>query len=117
MEVSGRGCVFVCLLAGGFLLAACGSTPDSDAIAPACNGVSPANLTYEQTQAGECPTTPTLLTGKATVGTPCSEATDCAPVCCQCPGTTTGADVAECSNGNCLDGATACCLYALQCAQ
>jgi hypothetical protein len=25
--------------------------------------------------------------------------------------------VAECSNGNCLDGDTACCLFGLQCAQ
>jgi hypothetical protein len=58
-----------------------------------------------------------MLTGTGVEGTACSDPTDCAPTCCACPGTSTGADVAECSNGNCLDGATACCLYALQCAQ
>ena len=32
-----------------------------------------------------------------------------------CPGTSQGAAVAECNSGNCLDGATVCCLYGLQC--
>jgi hypothetical protein len=104
------------LLAVLVLVVACGGSA-SDEVAPACNGISPANLAYEQTAAGQCPTTPKLLTGTGTVGTGCSDATDCAPFCCQCPGTSMGADVAECSNGNCLDGSTACCLYQQQCAQ
>jgi hypothetical protein len=106
------------LLAACALVVACGSNSEqTDEVAPACSGVSPANLAYEQTPAGQCPKTPTLLTGTGTVGTPCSSADDCAPVCCSCPGTSTGADVAECNNGNCLDGATECCLYQQQCAQ
>jgi hypothetical protein len=105
------------LTATAMLVAACGASSQNDAAAPACNGVSPANLAYEQTTAGQCPATPTILTGTGTVGTSCSDPTDCAPVCCTCPGSHASADVAECSNGNCLDGATACCLYALQCAQ
>jgi hypothetical protein len=99
------------------LVAACESTTADDVVAPACNGVSAENLQSEQTPAGQCPTHPMILTGTGVVGTACSDPTDCAPVCCSCPGTTTGADVAECSGGNCLDGSTACCLYALQCAQ
>jgi hypothetical protein len=101
----------------GVLVAACGSTTTDDVVAPSCNGVSPANLESEQTQAGQCPTHPTILTGTGLEGDACSDPTDCLPTCCTCPGTTTGADVAECSNGNCLAGDTACCLYALQCAQ
>jgi len=99
------------------LVAACTSSSADDAVAPACKGVSPENLQYEQTPAGQCPSHPTTLTGTGVVGTACSEATDCAPVCCTCPGTSTGAAVAECSSGNCLDGNTTCCLYAQQCAQ
>jgi hypothetical protein len=102
----------VCLL-----VAACGSSTADDVAAPSCDGVSPANLEYEQTPAGQCPAHPTMLTGTGMVGDACSDATDCLPTCCTCPGTSTGAAVAECSNGNCLDGNTACCLYGLQCAQ
>jgi hypothetical protein len=110
-----RGAVWS-LPAGFLLIAACGSATD-DVVAPACQGVSPVNLQDEQTPAGQCPAHPMTLTGTGVVGTACSDATDCAPVCCTCPGTSTAADVAECSNGNCLDGNTACCLYAQQCAQ
>ena len=101
----------------GLLLAACGSSPADDAIAPACNGVSAENLESEATTAGQCPTHPMTLTGKGMVGDACSQPTDCAPVCCTCPGTGTAAAVAECSGGNCLDGKTACCLYGLKCGQ
>ena len=104
-------------LAAALLVVACGQGEQEDEVAPACNGVSPANLVSESTQAGQCPQDPTTLTGQATVGQQCSDATDCAPTCCSCPGTSGGADVAECNNGNCLDGATACCLFALQCGQ
>jgi hypothetical protein len=104
-------------LAAALVVAACGEGEQTDEVAPACNGVSPANLIAEQTTAGECPQNPSTLTGKGTAGQQCSDSTDCAPFCCSCPGTNQGADVAECSNGNCLDGSTTCCLYALQCGQ
>jgi hypothetical protein len=105
------------LCVGGLLVVACGGSPTEDPVAPACSGVSPANLATEQTPAGQCPSHPTILIGTGVEGDACSEPTDCAPVCCSCPGEGTGALVAECNNGNCLDGATECCLYAQQCAQ
>lgn len=106
------------VLAAGLLVAACGgSSAPTDATGPACNGVSPASLVAEQTQAGQCPATPTTLTGTGAAGTACSDPSACAPVCCTCPGAAASADVAECYQGNCLDGSTACCLYAGQCAQ
>jgi hypothetical protein len=101
----------------GVLVAACGTNSTDDTAAPACNGVSPAELVAEQTPEGQCPTHPTVLIGTGTEGSACSASSDCAPACCACPGASTGADVAECANGNCLDGETACCLYAQQCGQ
>jgi hypothetical protein len=111
-----RGVVWV--LGGvGLLVVACGSSATDDEVAPACRGVSPENLQYEQTPAGQCPAQPMTLTGMGSEGDSCSTATDCAPAKCTCPGTTECAYVAECAGGNCLDGETACCLYGLQCAQ
>ena len=104
-------------VAAVLLVVACGDGAPVDATGPACRGVSPATLEMDQTPAGQCPSPPKNLTGTGASGTPCSQAADCAPVCCTCPGAGVSADVAECSNGDCLDGATACCLYALQCAQ
>lgn len=106
---------FAIAVVGALALAACNDAASSDVNAPACNGVSPSTLTSEQTPSGQCPQNPTTLTGTGTEGTACSDPTDCAPVCCQCPGTSQGAAVAECNGGNCLDGATVCCLYGLQC--
>ncbi|HEY3820022.1 MAG TPA: hypothetical protein VGL81_22810 [Polyangiaceae bacterium] len=99
------------------LVAACTSSAADDEIAPACGGVSPANLESEEAPDGGCPASPMTLIGMGGVGDACSDPTDCAPAKCTCPGTTGCAWVAECSNGNCLDGNTACCLYGLQCAQ
>jgi hypothetical protein len=102
---------------GCLLAVACGDEAE-DVTAPACNGVSPANIQYDEAvDGGACPDQPVTLLGTESEGDSCSEATDCAPTKCMCPGTTTCAWVAECSNGNCLDGNTACCLFGLQCAQ
>jgi hypothetical protein len=97
------------------VLAACGSGPTTSADAPACRGESPAGLTVEQTPAGQCPAAPATLTGTGGAGAPCSDASACAPACCSCP-SGGKADVAECAHGSCLDAATACCLFARQCA-
>jgi hypothetical protein len=104
------------IAAGALVVAACSQGSSTSAYGPACNGVSPAGLTTEATPDGQCPSQPTHLTGTATVGQPCSDPAACAPTCCTCPGTGTKALVAHCSNGNCLDGATACCLFSQQCA-
>jgi hypothetical protein len=97
------------------VLAACSSSAQDDTLYPACNGISPAGLASESTSKGACPTSPTMLTGKATVGTACSTAADCLPYCCSCTNGT-GALVAQCSNGSCLDGNDTCCLFTHQCA-
>ena len=91
----------------------------TDATGPACNGVSPASLVAEQTQAGQCPATPTTLTGTGAAGGRVLrlDAADCLPQCCSCPGTGGTAAVAECNGGNCLAGEMACCLYGLHCTQ
>ena len=102
------------LLVGAFVLVACSTTTQDDENYPACNGVSPADLATEATAAGACPTHPKTLIGTATVGSPCAQASDCMPYCCMCPNAGS-ADVAQCSNGSCLDGDTTCCLFALQC--
>lgn len=97
--------------------AACSSSDaENDPVGPVCSGESPNGLAMEQTAAGQCPTSPKTLTGTATVGQACSDATDCAPVCCQCAAGGSAA-VAQCENGNCLDGSTTCCLYSQQCGQ
>lgn len=99
------------------LVVACTSDAEEDEIAPACSGVSPAGIQYDEDSDGGCLAHPVTLLGSAGEGDSCSQATDCAPTKCTCPGTSTCAWVAECSNGNCLSGDTACCLYGLQCAQ
>jgi hypothetical protein len=103
------------ILAGTLVLLACNSTTtQDDTVYPACNGVSPEGLATEATSAGACPAHPKTLVGTATVGSPCGQSTDCQPYCCQCPNGGSS-DAAECSNGNCLDGDTTCCLFAAQC--
>ena len=112
MTVLGRWVVSLAMVAGAGLVA-CSNDAAEDPYAPVCNGASGAGL-YTEAVAGECPAHPVTLTGKAMEGDACSVSTDCAPTCCSCPaqGST---DVAVCSNGSCLDGATACCLYAMGC--
>ncbi|MGD0527105.1 MAG: hypothetical protein ABSE49_18320 [Polyangiaceae bacterium] len=114
--VRARGAVWS-LVVSSLLIVACTSNPEEDEVAPACNGVSPTGIQYDQLADGGCLAHPVTLLGSGGEGDSCSEATDCAPAKCTCPGTTTCAWVAECSNGNCLDGDTACCLYGLQCSQ
>ncbi len=97
------------------ILVACSSSDANDDVAPACSGVSSEGLATEQTQAGQCPASPTTLTGTVQAYSACSQSTDCAPFKCTCPGTSDCALVAQCSGGNCLDGATTCCLYSQQC--
>ena len=97
------------------LVAACASTVQQDAMYPACNGAPSAGLATESTSSGQCPSHATSLVGTGTLGAPCTQATDCAPTCCQC-GNGQGSAVAQCANGSCLDGADTCCLYARQCA-
>jgi hypothetical protein len=104
------------LALGCVLVVACGNSETDDIAAPACKGVSPAGIQYDEEADGGCLAHPVTLLGTGSEGDSCSQATDCAPAQCTCPGTTTCAWVAECSNGNCLDGDTACCLYGLQCA-
>jgi hypothetical protein len=96
------------------VVAACGSTTQNDELYPACNGISPAGLASESTSKGTCPSSPTTLTGKATVGAVCGSAADCKPYCCSCTNGTS-ALVAQCSNGSCLDGNDTCCLFSQQC--
>lgn len=93
---------------------ACDTNTQDDALYPACNGNSPNGLATESTSAGACPTHPAILTGTATVGSPCSDSSDCKPYCCTC---SSGASalVAQCENGSCLDGNDTCCLYAQAC--
>lgn len=95
--------------------AACGTSAQNDVDYPACNGISPTGLASESTAAGACPTHPTMLTGKGTVGAVCGSAADCQPYCCGCTNGTS-ALVAQCSNGSCLDGNDTCCLFTQQCA-
>jgi hypothetical protein len=97
------------------LVAACASTTAQDAMYPACNGEPSAGLATESTSSGLCPAHPTSLVGTGTLGASCTQASDCAPICCQC-GNGQGAAVAQCANGGCLGGADTCCLYARQCA-
>ena len=104
---------FVVLLV--LLAAACGSSAQNDTIYPACNGISPDGLASESTNAGACPTHPTMLTGKGMVGAVCGSAADCLPYCCGCTNGTS-ALVAQCSGGSCLDGSDTCCLFTQQCA-
>src|SRR5579863_1168813 len=100
------------------IVAACGaSNASTDSIAPACNGFALVGLAVEQTQAGQCPTSPMNLTGTVSTNAACSQSTDCAPFKCTCPGTGDCAYVAQCANGNCLDGSDTCCLYSQQCGQ
>jgi hypothetical protein len=107
----------IATVTAAFVVAACSSSDSADdSVGPACNGVSATGLAMEQTAAGQCPASPRTLTGTATVGQACSDSTDCAPLCCQCEAGGS-AVVAQCSNGNCLDGSTTCCLYSAQCGQ
>jgi hypothetical protein len=101
------------LIALAAIVVACSSSDDE--VAPACNGVSPVGLATEQTQDGQCPTSPTMLTGMVPAYAACSQSTDCAPFKCTCPGSNDCAYVAQCEGSNCLDGATTCCLYSQQC--
>jgi hypothetical protein len=96
------------------VIAACDTNAQDDSQYPACNGISPAGLASESTSKGACPTHPTMLTGKLTVGSPCGSAADCLPYCCACS-SGPSALVAQCSNGSCLDGNDTCCLYSQQC--
>jgi hypothetical protein len=55
----------------------------------------------EQTGAGGCPTAPKIVVGTGAVGSTCTTAADCAPICCAC---TTGVGnwaAAECRNDKC----------------
>jgi hypothetical protein len=113
---SARG-AFWSLALGCLLAVACGNSETDDEVAPACRGVSAVGIQYDEEADGGCLAHPVTLLGTAGVGDSCSVATDCAPTRCGCAGSSTCAWVAECSNGNCLDGDTACCLYGLQCAQ
>jgi hypothetical protein len=103
------------LIALAVIVVACSSSDTTDDYAQACNAVSANGLATEETPAGTCPTSPRTLTGTVPAYSACSQSTDCAPFCCQCAGSGTSADVAQCSGGNCLDGATTCCLYSQQC--
>jgi len=104
-------------IAAAGILAACSNDASTDEDAPACSGVSEVGLATEQTPAGQCPTSPKMLTGTGIAGSSCSQSTDCAPWCCTCSGTGGGSDVAQCSGGTCLDQLTTCCLYLQQCGQ
>ncbi len=98
------------------VVAACnGGVSDSGSTVRNCGGVSAFGLASETTDAGTCPSKPSLLTGKGTAGSQCASAADCAPVCCSCAGSGGAAAVAQCNGGNCLDASTTCCLYALSC--
>jgi hypothetical protein len=97
------------------VLAACGTTTTQDALYPACNDSPTEGLVSESTSGGKCPTHPTMLVGQGTVGSPCTQAADCAPICCECSDGQAAA-VSQCAHGSCLDGTDTCCLYSLQCA-
>jgi hypothetical protein len=99
------------------LVACSASTASTDPNVPACEGYSAVGLATEQTPAGQCPSSPMMLTGTLSAYSACSQATDCAPFRCDCSGTGDCAFVAQCSNGTCLDGANTCCLYSQQCGQ
>jgi len=101
------------ILAGAASLAACGTSAQTDPLAPACGGNPPVGLASESS-GGQCPAHAASLTGTLAAGSPCSQATDCAPACCQC---TNGqhALAAQCANGTCLDQGNTCCLYSRQC--
>lgn len=108
------GVIALCLLVG----VACGSSdPETSGDSPVCGGTSQQGLTVEQTSAEECPSRPMQLTGTIPANSACTQSTDCAPVRCVCSGTSECGFVSECNNGSCLDDATACCLFALQCGE
>ncbi|HEY8040565.1 MAG TPA: hypothetical protein VIF15_12255 [Polyangiaceae bacterium] len=111
----GRAAIAVAIAAGVALAACNGGTSDSGPTVRSCRGVSAVGLETEATTASQCPASPAILTGKQGPGGQCGSSADCAPVCCSCPGGAKGADAALCSDGNCLDAATTCCLFALAC--
>jgi hypothetical protein len=97
------------------LLAACTATaPQQDALYPSCNDAPTEGLASEATSRGQCPTHPTTLVGRGTVGSACSQASDCAPTCCTCS-SGQAALVAQCAHGSCLDATDTCCLFTSQC--
>lgn len=67
-----------------------------------------------QTTAGEeqtdnvCPASPMRLTGTVPEGGDCTVYTECAPVCCTCPGGGGMYLASECTDAKCADMASAC---------
>lgn len=109
-----QGAVLGAVLSMLAMQVACGETATQDTLYPSCNDAPSDGLATEATSGGQCPAHPTTLIGTLTVGSPCTEAGDCKPYCCQCSNGQ-GALVAQCAHGSCLDGSDTCCLYAEQC--
>ena len=91
------------------MLAACGSgMPGGGGGGNGGSGSSTTTMTssshrIEQIN-GQCPGHASVLTGGASRGASCGQATDCQPTCCPCGGGKSNAWLAaECSNGACVD--------------
>src|SRR5580693_6022573 len=70
--VRARGAVWS-LVVSSLLIVACTSNPEEDEVAPACNGVSPTGIQYDQLADGGCLAHPVTLLGSGGEGDSCSE--------------------------------------------
>ncbi len=94
---------------GGFCARATQACADAFVSNPAMCGITGSTSFSEGDQnAPNCPNS-SIAAGKGDAGSRCGDAeTNCRPACCECSSGTNSHWASECSNGVCVDAATAC---------
>lgn len=89
-------------------LVACGGDDDPGAAPAPKNTWSSGTSSATEQLDGGCNTSGIVIKGGLAAGEACEVASDCAPVCCACPGGSRAWAASSCAAGKCADEATAC---------